>query len=33
MVAAGVSRSKAAAALKKTGGHVRQAIAMAKSDE
>jgi N-acetylmuramic acid 6-phosphate etherase len=33
MVAAGVSRSKAAAALKKTHGHVRQAIAMAKSDE
>jgi N-acetylmuramic acid 6-phosphate etherase len=33
MVAAGVSRSKAAAALKKTHGHVRQAITMAKSDE
>ena len=29
MVAAGVSRSKAAAALKKTKGHVRQAIALA----
>jgi N-acetylmuramic acid 6-phosphate etherase len=32
MLAAGVSRSKAAAALKKTCGHVRQAITMAKSD-
>jgi N-acetylmuramic acid 6-phosphate etherase len=33
MLAAGVSRSKAAAALKKTCGHVRQAITMAKSDK
>jgi N-acetylmuramic acid 6-phosphate etherase len=33
MLAAGVARSKAAAALKKSQGHVRQAIAMAKSDE
>ncbi len=31
MLAAGVKRSKAAAALKKSKGHVRQAIAMAKS--
>ena len=31
MLAAGVSRSKAAAALKKSKGHVRQAIATAKS--
>ena len=33
MLAVGVPRSKAAAALKKSRGHVRQAIAMAKSDE
>jgi N-acetylmuramic acid 6-phosphate etherase len=31
MLAAGVNRSEAAAALKKTKGHVRQAIALAKS--
>jgi N-acetylmuramic acid 6-phosphate etherase len=31
MLAAGVSRSRAAAALKKSKGHVRQAIALAKS--
>ncbi|HKF03795.1 MAG TPA: N-acetylmuramic acid 6-phosphate etherase, partial [Candidatus Sulfotelmatobacter sp.] len=31
MLAAGVNRSKAAAALKKTKGHVREAIALAKS--
>ena len=31
MLAAGVNRSRAAAALKKTKGHVRQAIAVAKS--
>jgi N-acetylmuramic acid 6-phosphate etherase len=30
MLAAGVSRSQAAAALKKSKGHVRQAIAIAK---
>ena len=33
MLAAGVSRSKAAAALKKSLGHVRRAIAMAKQDQ
>jgi N-acetylmuramic acid 6-phosphate (MurNAc-6-P) etherase len=31
MLAADVSRSKAAAALKKSKGHVRQAIAIAQS--
>jgi N-acetylmuramic acid 6-phosphate etherase len=31
MLAAGVKRSKAVAALKKSGGHVRQAIALAKA--
>jgi len=31
MLAAGVNRSKAVAALKKSRGHVRQAIAFAKT--
>jgi NACalpha-BTF3-like transcription factor len=30
MLAAGVNRAKAAAALKKSKGHVRQAVALAK---